>query len=63
MKLKASTEMQDSYGGAFLDKEGNLNINILGDNDKFKKNIELDSTVKYHSVKHSLKELQKNKPI
>lgn len=45
----------DNYGGAYIDSNGILNINIVGDDSNIKK----DSNVIYHKVKFSLKDLNK----
>ena len=47
------------YGGAYIDKLGNLNINIVGNSIKKFKVIVSDNKVVYHRVKYSYTELDK----
>lgn len=44
----------DNYGGAYIDENGILNINIVGDESSFSK----EPNVIYHKVKYTLVELQ-----
>jgi len=44
------------YGGVYLDAEGILNVNIVGEAKNIK-NLLKDSNVKYHNVKYTKKQL------
>ncbi|MDR3601602.1 MAG: hypothetical protein P4L49_14165 [Desulfosporosinus sp.] len=50
------------YGGAYIDEEGTLNVNIVGDGQNIKKLIESANTkainINYHSIKYSLQNLK-----
>jgi uncharacterized protein YehS (DUF1456 family) len=58
-KNKYGKENAANYAGAYLDEEGNLNINLVddtnvsGDSDSDLKSLVKDDSVKYHKVKYS----------
>jgi hypothetical protein len=47
------------YGGAYIDKLGNLNINIVGNSIKKFKDIVSDNKIVYHRVKYPYFELER----
>lgn len=61
--IKKNRSEKENYGGAYIDKEGNLNVNIVNRNDrgqKIKKWIK-SAKVKYHYVQYSLEHLEQYK--
>jgi hypothetical protein len=68
-KLKKGIISSANYGGAYIDDEGNLNVNIVLPNknaekgyvNSLKKRISENSNVKFHFVEHSFKELERTK--
>ena len=46
-------EYPDNFGGSYIDKEGNLNINIVGEDANDIKALLKSDKVKYHKVKYS----------
>lgn len=62
-KTKYGKDHPENYAGAYLDEEGNLNINLVGDNgivgesDNDLRILVKDDKIKYHKVKYSLNHL------
>lgn len=56
--LKLNESINDSYAGVYIDDEGILNVNFVGDVTKIKSFTEIDN-VKYHQVEHTYEELEK----
>jgi hypothetical protein len=52
-KIKKNKKYEDDYAGSYIDEEGNLNINFVGE---VAEDLKIDK-VKYHKVKYSLKHL------
>ncbi len=57
-KRNLNKEYTDSYAGAYIDDQGNLNINIVGDFSKLKSNVN-DNNIKYNNAKWSMNQLEK----
>lgn len=55
-KLNTMKDFEDKLGGKYIDENGVLNVNFVGDVNSIEKDMKIDG-VKYHSVKHTLKEL------
>ncbi|GIP18517.1 hypothetical protein J40TS1_41590 [Paenibacillus montaniterrae] len=55
-KLKMHN-LEDSYGGVFIDSNGELNINLTGNVDTIQALIQQDG-IQYHQVQHSIKKLE-----
>lgn len=49
--------LEDSYGGVFIDNNGELNINLTGNVDAIQALIKQDG-IYYHQVRHSIKKLE-----
>ncbi len=49
---------ENEYGGGYIDDEGFLNVNIVGNNAQKAKELTKGKQVKYHTVKYSLSDLK-----
>lgn len=49
---------ENEYGGGYIDDEGFLNVNIVGNNAEKVKELTKGEQVKYHQVKYSLSDLK-----
>jgi len=58
------SSFNSEYAGAFLDEDGNLNVNVVkGSSNRFKNGLSLDSSIILNEVDYSLQELHKGRMI
>jgi streptogrisin B len=55
--MKKNSELDENFAGAYIDEDGNLNVNYVGDIEKVKNTLKLNN-VNFHSAKYSYKHLE-----